>query len=72
MSDKVHGKTTSQTGAMPRIESQGDESLPVQPPPPPATLPEFPEDGASTGLVSVVSEDSDDSAQRDEDSPTGR
>lgn len=71
MSDKVQKQVTSKTGTMPRVERQGDEPTPVQPPPP-KTLPEFPEDGASTGLVSVVSEDTDHSAKRDEDSPKGR
>jgi|GEM_PF-6084186 len=75
MSDKSKKgeERLSKTGAVPRIEFENRERRHVSHVPnPPETLPEFPEDGASTGLVHVVSEDTDQSAKGDDDSPTGQ
>lgn len=38
-----------------------------EPPPPPSTLPEMRDEGATTGAMPVVSEGEDDSAERDDD-----
>lgn len=62
----------SKTGAVPRIEFENrDKRHRTEKPAPPASIPEFPEEGSSTGVIYIVSEDSDQSAKGDEDSPAG-
>ena len=56
------------SGVLPRIEIE--RRLLRRDPPAPTTLPELP-DHEATGVVPVISEGEDRSAERDDDTPTG-
>ena len=55
------------SGVMPRVEIERR----LRQPPVPVTLPELPDDDGSTGVLRVISEGEDRSAERDDDSAAG-
>jgi hypothetical protein len=68
-SDKTRRQEATETGAMPRIETE--PLLHRDPPPPPP--PEIIDDtkGAKTGEMPIVSDTAEDNNLRDEDTPKG-